>query len=84
MKTVVNSKEELDAIRPYKQYKFLKYPKSYPAIVEFESYDIEIMGDAIKTSIVEIPNNVDKESFIRGVLTEQEWSYERDTFGEKI
>jgi len=81
---LINSKEELDAIRPYKNYKFLKYPSKYPVLIEFERMDGGMMGDWIMTKIITIPENVDKDSFISGVMAVAKEYSESDVFGDKL
>jgi hypothetical protein len=81
---LINSKEELDAIRPYKNYKFLKYPSKYPVLIEFECMDGGLVGDYIMTKIITIPENVDKDSFISGVMAVAKEYPESDVFGDKL
>jgi len=80
---LINSKEELDAIRPYKNYKFLKYPSKYPVLIEFERMDGGIGGEWLLTKIITIPENVDKDSFISGVMAVAKEYSESNAFGNK-
>lgn len=63
---LIKNKEELEAIRPYKNYEFV-YPIKYPVLVCFESIDGGLMGDYWVMDIIDIPANIDQESFIKGV-----------------
>lgn len=66
--TLVLSKEEVDKIRPYKNYEFIKYPTRYPAFINFEDTDCGINGYQQIMTILEIPETVKcVESFIAGV-----------------
>lgn len=80
---LVHSKQEIDDIRPYPNYDFLQYPKSYPAFIEFESCDGGISGDYYITKILEIPEGVNADSFLRGFLAEPESHYETTAFGKR-
>lgn len=83
MKHVIYSKEELDSIRPYENNAFLKYPNKYPIIIEFESYDYGLMGYGYVTKIIAVPDDVDSESFIKGVLAKEITYSEKEVFGKK-
>lgn len=67
---LVNSKEEVDSIRPYKEhYNLTVYPKNYPAFVAFNGHGGGLCGDYYTMDILEIPKNVKcPDSFIQGVL----------------
>lgn len=67
---LVNSKEEIDAIRPYKEhYNLTVYPKNYPAFVAFHEHDGGVCGNYYTMDILEIPKNIKcPDSFIQGVL----------------
>lgn len=82
--TLVNCKEEIDDIRPYKEYYNLtKYPKRYPAFVDFIQHDGGLGGDYYTMEILEIPENVKcVESFIMGRTADSE-SWGEDIFKKK-
>jgi hypothetical protein len=82
--TLVHCDADIDNIRPYKNYKFLKYPKNYPALISFESQNGGLMGDWELTSIIEIPENVDVDSFVAGVTAKAKEYGESVSFGNKI
>lgn len=66
---LVYSKEDIDKIRPYKEfYDLVVYPKRFPAYIAFHSHDGGLGGDYYTMDILEIPENVKcAESFMAGV-----------------
>lgn len=80
---LVNSKKDIEAIRPYKEfYDLIVYPKRFPAFVQFCSHDGGIGGDYYTMDILEIPEKVKcPESFILGVKSRE---YGFKTFSESI
>jgi hypothetical protein len=70
---LIHTKEELDKIYPYRKYKPTHYPKKFPCLVEYVSYDYGIAGSGWGLNVIDIPENIkDIESFIIGVNAERE------------
>lgn len=80
---LVNSKEEIEEIRPYKEYYNLtKFPRRFPAFVDFLDHDGGLMGDYYTMEILEIPDDIKcPESFITGVIAGQ---HGIETYSESI
>lgn len=80
---LVNSKEDIEEIRPYKEnYNLTKFPKRYPAFVDFIDHDGGLMGDYYTMDILEIPDNIKcPESFIAGVMAAENGI---ETYNESI
>lgn len=82
---LVNSQEEIDKIRPYREHYKMKanvYPKRYPAFVGFIRHDGGLGGDYYTLKVLEVPKNVDVKSFIAGVRAEPK-EYGEEVFTKK-
>jgi hypothetical protein len=77
---LVSSREEIDSIRPYPICEFTKYPESYPAFVEFELWSNDNGLDYYEAHILEVPKDVDADSFIMGVLSKAKQYHESEAF----
>lgn len=87
--TLVNSLEEIEEIRPYKEFYNIKkefLPERYPAFIEFKQHDGGLCGDFYTIKIIEIPNLTDAEqkAFIAGMKAKPEEYSEEMFFEEKI
>lgn len=80
---IVYSDKDIDKVRPYKGYKFTKYPKNYPALISFESCDGGLMGDYYLFEIIEIPSGLNPKSFMAGVLAKPKVYSESNFLGKK-
>lgn len=63
----VNNKTEYEKLWPYPDSKPNKYPRKYPVLAEVRESDGGLMGDYYYIATINIPTDVNVNSFIRGV-----------------
>lgn len=66
---LINNRQELELICPYKKSKPTYHPKEYPCLVEYEYIANGLGGGYYGLNVIYIPDNIDINSFIEGVNT---------------